>query len=184
MAARADTDYRWLTAANALSASRVAMVPVAVWSLLADAATATCAVFAWVIASDLLDGALARRAARASPLGTLIDHGADATFVTALAGFGAWLGVLPVALPALIALAFVQYVLDSRVPQGGALRRSRLGRWNGIAYFAVTALAAAQHHLGAPLLGQATYALGWVLVATTLASMLERARRRTGATGA
>lgn len=48
-------------------------------------------------------------------------------------------GEVPWPLPGLVALAFVQYVIDSRADRGARLRASVLGRWNGIAYFAPVA---------------------------------------------
>lgn len=86
-------------------------------------------------------------------------------------------GEVPWPLPGLVALAFVQYVIDSRADRGARLRASVLGRWNGIAYFVPVAAVAGRDALSLawpPIPWLRT--LGWLLVATTLASMLDRLR--------
>src|SRR5262245_48674823 len=83
------------------------------------------------IASDLLDGRVARRSGSASPAGQLFDHGTDCIFVTA--GFAAAVlrGALPWPLPLLVPAAFAQYVIDSVwLERALILRMSALGRWN------------------------------------------------------
>jgi phosphatidylglycerophosphate synthase len=126
-----------------------------------------------VLASDLADGRIARQRQQVSSLGTLLDHGSDAVFVTGLCAAGAWLGLLPLPLPFLIAAAFIQYSLDSR---GNAPRGSRLGRWNGIAYYVIVgALIAVRHVAVFEGLHYVLYGGGWLLVVATLASMIERA---------
>ena len=86
--------------------------------------------------------------------------------------------VLPAALPPLIALAFLQYSVDSRLPGGRALRGSSIGRWNGIAYYVIVAVPIVRDALalGWPAAGLVT-ALGWGLVVSTLLSMGDRLRR-------
>lgn len=164
---------RILTLPNCLSLSRVVLAPPTAWALVHGPAALTVALFGAVVVSDLFDGPLARRRQLESRLGTLLDHGADAVFVITLSATGAWLGVLPPVLPPLIALAFAQYALDAR-----ALGGSALGRWNGIAYFVlVGALIGVHQYTDAALPAGLLRALGWVLVASTLASMLERGMR-------
>lgn len=171
-----DTTLDWVTLPNALSAARVCVLPALAWSLLADAGVASLALFALAVTSDALDGPLARRSGRASARGTLLDHGADAVFVTVIAALCAWLGHLPVVLAPLIAVAFTQYVLDSRAASGAPLRRSVLGRWNGIGYFVVTGLAVFVHHYATgTALATLAHALGWALTGSTLASIADRA---------
>lgn len=78
-------------------------------------------------------------------------------------------------LPALVAAAFAQYALDSRVARGGALRASRLGRWNGIAYYVMLGIPLVRDALGLAWPGQAlVLALSYALVASTLLSMADR----------
>ena len=165
---------RWLTLANALSGLRLLLAPVLVAAILAGNAPAALLVFAVAVATDLADGRVARRRAEASALGGAVDHAVDALFVTAGAAALASRGVLPLPLPSLIAAAFVQYAVDSRTRTGG-LRASRLGRWNGIAYYVIVAVPVVRDALGLGWPAAALVrALGWLLVATTLVSMADR----------
>jgi len=162
--------------ANAISAVRIVLTPLVAWAVLDSHAALAMSGLAFVIASDLLDGFVARRRRQATAFGTLLDHSADALFVTVLAGTGAYLGLLPVALAPLIALAFVQYVFDSRIVGKRTLRPSRLGRINGIAYYIAVAAMSATHVL-VPDAAPARIAVtlgGWLLVAATIASIAER----------
>ena len=85
--------------------------------------------------------------------------------------------MLPVLLPWLIAAAFTQYALDSRVLSASGLVASRLGRWNGIAYYVIVAIPIVRDALALGWPGRALVsALGWVPVASTLVSMLDRLR--------
>ncbi|MSR14067.1 MAG: hypothetical protein EXR86_05755 [Gammaproteobacteria bacterium] len=166
---------KYVTLANSLSASRIVLAPATMWSLVEDRAALSVLLFGIVIASDLVDGRIARRRQQVSALGTLIDHGSDAIFVTALCGVGAWLSLIPIALPILITFAFLHYVLDSR---GSELRGSRLGRWNGIGYFVIVGALLGVHHFAeGQYLHRILYGCGWLLVVTTLMSIALRARR-------
>jgi len=175
---------RWATPANALTLLRLLAAAPCAWAVTTGRPVLAAAAFALAVASDLADGRLARRRGEASALGGLLDHASDATFVSVGLGALAVRGEVPAALPALVALAFLQYALDSRALAGRPLRASRLGRWNGIAYFAL---------LGVPLVRDAALpgwpppgavaAAGWLLVVATLVSMADRvlARRRSSA---
>jgi phosphatidylglycerophosphate synthase len=169
--------------AHALTAVRLAIV------------LPTAAAFAWpellapgvvvillclAIATDVLDGHLARMTGTASAKGQLFDHGTDCLFVTAgLAGTAINGDVTPL-LPALIPIAFGQYVVDSYVwHRQRHLRASFLGRCNGILYFVPLVLVAASR-LPFPaafgsFLRSAAGVLGYLLLASTAASMLDRA---------
>jgi phosphatidylglycerophosphate synthase len=165
-----------LTLPNSLSLSRVALIPAIVWATLHGAGPAAIGLFCLAVLTDVLDGLVARRRHQVSRLGTLLDHASDAVFVTALSAVWAWLGLLPPLLPVLIAFAFIQYALDSRVTEGASLRRSHIGRCNGIAYFVVAGLGMVVHHYAKDAVFVSTLRiLGWLLVATTLVSMAERA---------
>jgi phosphatidylglycerophosphate synthase len=165
---------RLLTLPNCLSISRVVLTAPTVWVLLHDHAALTIGLFGIVIASDLMDGRIARQRHQVSSIGTLLDHGSDAIFVVTLCAAGAWLDLLPIALPVLMACAFMQYALDSR-SVGGRPRGSSLGRWNGIAYFVIVGLLIAVHHLAAnAILNRALYGLGWLLAASTMLSIVLR----------
>ena len=132
------------------------------------------------IASDFADGIAARRFATSSPAGMLFDHTTDCLFVTAgLTGCAISKATTPL-LPAVVALAFAQYVLDSWfLHRSPVLRMSWLGRRNGIFYFVPLALVAIARS-GTPqpasaYVVKAACVLSYVLVASTLLSMLDRA---------
>jgi phosphatidylglycerophosphate synthase len=163
----------WATRANALTLLRLLAVPALVAAIHAGEAHLAGALFALAVATDLADGWVARRYGEATPTGGLIDHGVDALFVTAGTAAWAWRGEVPVLLPCAIAIAFTQYVLDSR--PGPRLRGSWLGRWNGIAYFVAVGIPTVRDALG---LGWPPAALvlgiGWLLVASTGVSIAHR----------
>lgn len=169
--------------ANALTAVRlVLLLPVAV--ALAHPALLTPGVLALMvaaaIASDYLDGPIARRTGTASPRGMLFDHTTDCLFVTGGLTGAACAGAITPILPALIPFAFGQYVVDSYVwSRRRQLRASFLGRWNGIFYFVpIVLITTARLPVLAPiasLLGRASAALGYLLAASTVASMIDRA---------
>lgn len=167
----------WQTRANALTAVRLFTAPALVAAICAgEASIATC-LYALAVASDFADGWVARRYGEQSPLGGLVDHGVDAVFVTSGCAALASLDVLPALLPALIAVAFLQYAVDSRAGVARALRASWLGRWNGIAYYVILAVPIVRDALGLPWPDPGlVMALGWALVASTLLSMADRLR--------
>jgi len=163
----------WTTRANGLTLLRFLAVPVFVHAVLEGDAGVAAALFALAIASDLADGWVARRYGEASALGGLADHAADALFVTAGSAAFAWRGELPGWLALAIAVAFTQYVLDSR--PGPRLRGSSLGRWNGIAYFVAVGIPTLRDALGlgwpaAPWVRS----FGWLLCVTTGLSIADR----------
>ena len=169
--------------ANALTAVRLVLaLPIAVAlarpELLAPWLVALLLCVA--IASDYLDGPAARRAGTASSRGMLFDHSTDCLFVTSGLTGAAIAGSITPILPALIPFAFGQYVVDSYVlHRQRQLRASVLGRWNGILYFVPIVLVAASRlpfPAGfASLLRLAAGALAYLLVASTVVSMLDRA---------
>jgi CDP-diacylglycerol---glycerol-3-phosphate 3-phosphatidyltransferase len=163
--------------AHALTAARfVLIVPFALVMARDDprAAALAAAALAAAIVSDFLDGAMARRRGTVSAAGGVFDHTTDCLFVTAGLAAGASRGAFPWILPVLVAAAFAQYVVDSYwLHRGRSLVTSRLGRWNGILYFA-------------PLGGDILVRLGWTgleplltllvwaLVGSTILAMAER----------
>jgi len=174
--------------ANALTAVRLALVlPIAAAlarpELLAPGVVAL--LIGLAIASDYLDGPVARRTGKASARGMLFDHGTDCLFVTGgLAGAAAAGAITPI-LPALIPFAFGQYVADSYVwHRQRQLRASFLGRWNGILYFVpIVLIAAARLRVPAgfaAFLRLAAGLLGYLLAASTVVSMVDRATTRSG----
>lgn len=131
------------------------------------------------IVSDYVDGIVARRTGTASPRGMLFDHTTDCLFVTSGLAGAAVAGVVPVALPVLVPVAFSQYVLDSYfLHRQRQLRMSRLGRWNGIFYFApLVMIAIASLHV--PALSDLARVLvrptAILLAVSTVASIADRA---------
>jgi len=170
---------RWATPANALTLLRLLAAAPCAWAVVTGRPALAAAAFALAVASDLADGRLARRRGEASALGGLLDHASDATFVSVGLGALALRGEVPAVLPALVALAFLQYALDSRALVGRPLRASRLGRWNGIAYFVLLGVPLARDvaPVGWPP-DRAVAAAGWILVVATLVSMADRALAR------
>ena len=167
----------WLTRANGVTFLRLVLAPVLVIAIAGEAWGAAAAIFAVAVMSDLADGYLARRYGESTPLGGAMDHTVDAVFVTAGTGALAMAGILPVPLPPLIAIAFLQYALDSRVGPARPLRASAIGRWNGIAYFVVLAIPIVRDALGLAGPGNGlVMLLGWALVLSTGASILDRLR--------
>ncbi len=166
-----------LTSANALTFLRLLLAPALLAAILSSADAVAVAIFALAVASDVADGRLARRAGTASPAGSLFDHGVDAVFVTLGTAALAASGVLPAALPLFIAAAFTQYAFDSPVLISRGARPFPLGRWNGIAYYAMVAVPIVRNMLGlswpSPV---AVEMMGWALVVTTAMSMADRVR--------
>ena len=132
------------------------------------------------IATDYFDGVAARRWGTASAVGQVFDHGTDCLFVTAGLTGAAIADHVPLALPILVQVAFCQYVFDSfLVHRQKQLRMSAIGRWNGIAYFAPLVLLAAARleafSVVAAALTLTAGATAWVLVASTIVSIIDRA---------
>ena len=174
--------------ANALTAVRLALaLPLAFAlarpGLLAPGIVAL--LLGLAIATDFLDGPVARSRGTASARGMLFDHSTDCLFVTSGLTGAAIAGSITPILPALIPFAFGQYVFDSYVwHRQRRLRASYLGRWNGILYFVPIVLVAASR-LPFPadfasLLRLAASALAYLLAASTVVSMLDRATTPVG----
>jgi phosphatidylglycerophosphate synthase len=164
------------TWANLLTLCRAGLVVPCVLAILDGRWTTALVLFALAVATDLVDGPLARRLGQASPLGGLFDHATDAAFVTAALGALAAAGHVPWLLPVLVPLAFLQYLLDSNALAGRPLRGSWLGRWNGIGYFVLAGFVLAANALQFDQPGPAAWTAGaWLLVASTLTSMTSRA---------
>jgi phosphatidylglycerophosphate synthase len=165
------------TRANALTLLRVLLAPALALAILEGEAAVATAIFWVAVATDVTDGRVARRRGEVSEHGRLIDHSADAAFVSIGVAALARVGALPHLLAPSIALAFVQYAVDSRGAGKREPRASRLGHWNGIAYYVVVATPIIRDTLA---LGWPDAALvmgfGWLLVVTTLASMASRLR--------
>jgi phosphatidylglycerophosphate synthase len=167
----------WSTRANALTLVRLLLAPALAAAVLSDAPRTATLLFFVAVGTDLADGWVARRYGEESPFGSFADHAVDATFVVTSTAALARSGVLPAPLPWLIAAAFIQYALDSRALSSSGLFPSQLGRWNGIAYYAITAIPIVRDALALAWPGaEWVRALGWVLVVSTVASMADRLR--------
>ena len=166
----------WLTWANGLTLLRLIAIGPTAWAILSGNWLLAAALFVLAAISDLADGPVARRFNHASPFGGLFDHGTDALFVSTTLGALAAAGYLNPYLPVLVALAFIQYMFDSKALAGAELRTSILGRNNGIAYFVMVGIPVIREALGLqwPPLSWISV-LAWLLVLSTAASMLDRA---------
>jgi cardiolipin synthase len=165
----------WFSWANLVSISRLGAAIPCAYAVVEGVWVIAAALFIYSVCSDFIDGYIARKLGEVSALGGLLDHTSDACFVTlSLAAF-AYRGLIPAPLPLLIAAAFVQYVLDSRALAGRTLRASVLGRSNGICYFVLTGLTLLSQLTEIPWPATWLLAAGWLLVVTTVISMLDRA---------
>ena len=165
----------WFTWANLLTAVRLGLAVPCALAIVSGQWPLAAALFALAVITDLLDGPLARRLNHATRVGGLFDHATDAAYVASCLGALAWLDLVNPFLAPLVALAFVQYVFDSQALAGRELRTSIIGRNNGIAYFVLVGIPVIREGLqiGWPPDGWIAV-LGWLLVISTAASMLER----------
>ena len=164
----------WYTWANLVTGLRLTLIPATYLAIsFADWGLAA-ALFTIVVASDVVDGKLARRFDQASPLGGLLDHATDATFVATCTLAIAASGQINSWLAPLIIITFVQYTLDSKALQGQTLRASKIGRLNGIAYFVLVGTVIGHKVLGFYFLAPIIQGFAWVLVASSLVSILDR----------
>lgn len=125
------------------------------------------------VVSDLLDGSLARRfGCDNGVLGRLLDHGADACFVTTCLLVLALQGSITPLLAPLIALAFVFYLTDHL--RGKSAGPSALGKTNGVAYYILAGLPLLQGLLHWDWLKQPVLMLSWGLVISTLWLIVRR----------
>lgn len=163
--------------ANALTAIRLLLVaPFAFFMARGDQRSALFALIAWVVAlaTDFLDGPVARRRGTVTALSGTFDHTTDFLFVVSGFFTGASRGAFPWILPILIAAAFAQYFIDSYWIHGQTkLRGSKLGRYNGMLYF-VPLCMDILIRLGARFLQPLLTVLIWLLVLSTLVSMGQR----------
>ncbi len=165
-----------LTWANLLTLVRALCIAPMLWCMLEGRWAAASVLFVVAALTDYFDGPIARRLGQASPLGGVLDHATDALFVSASAWIAASLGMLPAPLGWLILAAFLQYLLDSKALAGQSLRASKLGRYNGVAYFVLVGVVVIGHGIGVwPWLATPVLWAGWLLVATTVLSMADRA---------
>ena len=181
-----------MNAANGLTMIRLVLAPVLGWSITHGHWWLAVFTMASAIASDVFDGKLARSQGTASSFGGFFDHATDAIFVSTGAWALAAIGLINPWLGPLIGIAFLQYTLDSNSLRGQELRTSKIGRYNGIGYyvlvstaigyqalFSTTLLSPARPPMLQELLGTLQSALGaaaWLLLVSTLISMVDRFR--------
>lgn len=164
-----------ITLSNGITAVRLACVPFAGRAILAEDWRFACALFWLAVATDFADGRIARARGESTHLGALLDHASDALFVVVGLAACAAAARVPVALPMLVSIAFVQYVIDSRWLAGRPLRASRIGRWNGVLYFVPIGCIVTREAIGWTLPSdRIVAALAWLLVASTLVSIGDR----------
>ncbi|HXJ80441.1 MAG TPA: CDP-alcohol phosphatidyltransferase family protein [Candidatus Methylomirabilis sp.] len=163
--------------ANALTGVRLLLaVPFALLMASGSARSAVLAALtlAAAIATDLLDGPVARRRGTATAAGTAFDHTADVVFLASGLVAGAVRGAFPWMFPAVVLFAFVQYVVDSYwVDRRPALRPSRLGRYNGILYF-IPLGGDILVRMGLGALRPLVTVITWMLVVSTVVSIGQR----------
>jgi phosphatidylglycerophosphate synthase len=168
---------RWVTSADSLTLLRLIAAPLFVLAVRAGSPLPASLIFAVAAATDFADGRVARVRGQSSARGGFLDHAVDAVFVSAGAAALASVGALPWPLAPLIAVAFLQYALDSRLMRARGLQASALGRWNGIGYYVIVAVPVVRDALGLGWPGAGLVrALGWALVASTLLSISDRLR--------
>lgn len=158
---------------NALSFLRGLSGPIVFWAVTAEAWQLAFWLFVYAAASDFIDGPIARKLNRASDLGTRVDHVADCAFVflALLALVVADVGAVPLLLPFVQLIAFAEYAFF-KSPSSGRLLPSKLGRYNGIAYFVIVGAVVTQLAFALDWIPFAwIYALGWVLILSTAASL-------------
>jgi len=159
--------------ANLLTLMRLLLVGPMLFCIVQQAWVVASLAFIAAVATDIADGRVARALGEVSARGGLFDHSVDAIFVASSLAACAWLGTINVLLPPLIIAAFLQYTIDSQAHVGRKLRASKLGRYNGIAYYVLLGVLLIAPAVGLDFMLAARY-LGWVLVASTTLSMLDR----------
>ena len=160
--------------ANLLTLLRLLSIPLLVWLIINERWWLAAALLFIAILSDIFDGKIARKMNQATAFGGLFDHATDAILVSATSWALAQLGLINGLLWVLILLAFTQYTLDSKALSGQILRSSKLGRYNGIAYFALICLCVAFQCFPLQILNPVLSWVAWTLVATSLLSMGDR----------
>jgi len=166
---------QYASVANATTAVRLLLIPPFVF-LMSSGHDAPLALAVYVVglASDFADGPIARRRGTVSALGGTFDHTVDFLFVTSGLFAGAWRGAFPWILPSLIVAAFAQYFIDSYwIHRHGRLRKSTLGRYNGMFYYVPLGVDILIR-LGAGFLHPLLTLLVWGLVASTIVSIAQR----------
>ena len=182
----------FFNAANSLTMVRLISAPLLGWSIIKGFWWLAAATMCVAIASDVFDGMLARRRNTASAFGGFFDHATDAIFVSSGAWALATVNLINPWLWSFIGIAFIQYTLDSNSLRGQRLRTSKLGKYNGIGYYALISTAVGCQALASLLALSGTHmpllsgmlsllhsgiaVAAWFLLASTVISMFDRLR--------
>ncbi len=165
-----------MSAANTLTIVRLALAPAILWAIIEQRYFVSFCIFVIAVFTDVFDGRLARRQGTESNFGGLLDHATDCIFVVCALFALSRHEIIPLALSGLVAAAFIQYVLDSGALKKKGLRPSKLGRWNGIAYFVIVAIPLVQNSFDFQWVNDHQILVGgWALCVMTIASMFDRA---------
>ena len=151
------TVKRW--AADAVSLSRVVLLVPLVWFMIVGSPWAL-AVLAAIVASDLLDGPIARRLGTAGSRGALIDATCDVLVVMSAAIAAALSDARYAGLAVVMAMAFLSYAALSLII--GRFAYTRLGRYDGVVSYGVIAVASVKAPLAA--IGATVPAAEWVFL--------------------
>ena len=163
-----------LNLANSLSLFRIVIAPVVAWNIISGGWVTASFLLVLAIFSDLLDGPIARKKGQESTVGGLLDHSCDAILVAVLLFVLTKTHEIPLMLPILVIVSFLQYVFDSKALTGERLRTSFLGRSNGICYFVLASLCIFTEALEINLPDYFIVNFAWILITSTLLSMSER----------
>lgn len=145
------------------------------WSIADERYFLSLCLFLTAVVTDVMDGRIARSQGNVTDLGGLFDHATDCLFVVCALYALSTHEIVPWQLSALVAAAFVQYALDSGVLKKKGLVPSKLGRWNGIAYFVLVAIPIVQNSLKFQWISDYhIFIAGWAMCAMTGFSMLNR----------
>jgi phosphatidylglycerophosphate synthase len=154
---------RW--AADAMSLSRVMLLVPLVRFMILDSPWALM-VLAAIMASDLVDGPIARRLGTAGSRGALIDASCDVLVVMSAAITAGLSDARYAGLAAVMAAAFLSYGAFSLLI--GRFAYTRLGRYDGVVSYGVVAVAGAKPLFG--LIGVAVPAAAvWIILSLSAA---------------
>lgn len=169
-------------AANLLSATRVVAAAAYAVAFRTGAGHTALAIAILAAASDFIDGRLARRLGRQSPLGQWLDPSADVVFVLTALSCHAQAGAIPFYIPLLIALSFAWYAIDSWIARGSSAGPapapipSRLGHWGGVVNYILVLVLASGNQALTDLVARTAPFLAIYYVAAIAERLLRRRR--------
>jgi cardiolipin synthase (CMP-forming) len=155
------------TVPNLISFARIVLIPAFVWLIVHDRTqVAGIVLFSFVVATDWVDGAIARRTGQVSELGRILDPVADRLAVAAGVIALAVAGLFPVWAAALILVRDAGILVVGAILLAGKHVRIDVRFLGKVATFSLmTAIAwIAWGNAGVPL-GEVTLAIGWLLYA-------------------